>query len=183
MTLIELLLALAGTAMVGVAIATMLVAVAYGTQSDKDLRTLVVKYKTVDGRVSASLRGSHMVLAQGSDYLVLWMFDTDGSAAPNLSEIRRIECANGVLTSYKAPDNLDPLYDVAYALADDFDAITAAIKGDATFPGEIWATDVTDWTIALNENDPQAATLVSYRLTFQAGILSDIAINAVALRN
>jgi hypothetical protein len=183
LTLVEMLLAMSGTGLVGVAIATMLVAVAYGTQSDKDMRTLVVKHKTLDARLSAAIRESQMVLDAGDDFLVLWLYDTDESEAPDLSEIRRIEWAHGVLTAYQAPDDLSDASDTSYALTDDFDAITGAIQGSAIFPGRIWGVGIVDLSIALNDIDPRAATLVSYRFTLQAGDLTDAAINAVALRN
>jgi len=111
------------------------------------------------------------------------MHDTNENDAPNLSELRRIELVNGVLISYKAPEDLSPTSDTAYTLNDDFNAITNAIKGGSTFPGEIWATDVTQWDITLDDADPQEARLVSYRFTLQSGLMNDTAINAVSMRN
>ena len=183
LTLIELLLALAGTAFVGAAVASMLVAVSYGTRADKDMRTLVVKHKTIDARLSGAIRASCTVLEQSDDLLILWMYDADGNAQPNLAEVCRIERASDVMTAYRAPDDLDEADNVAWPLDADFDALTAALKGGASFPGEIWATRMTEWTIALDAADASEARLVSYRFTLAAGDMRDTAVNAVALRN
>jgi len=182
LTLPELILALASTAIIGAAIDSMLAAVSYGTSSEKDLRTLVVKHKVVDGRLSAAIRSSHMVLDQGANFVVLWTSDLDGNGVPNLLELRRIEhdTANEELWSYQASS---PPTDTQYQLTDNFGTITAGLKGQTWFPGTLWATNITNWTVTLNHVDPQQATLASYRITLSTGTMSDTTINAAALRN
>ncbi len=191
LTLVELLLALSITALVGASIAAMLTAVSYGTSSEKDLRTLVVKHKTTDARQSAAIRSSKMVLDQGADFMVLWTADLNGSGLPNLLEIRRIEYDSGTneLKSHETdfPDSWSQAtIDAAnaeYQLTDDFGAITSALTSSSLFPSSLWATDVTDWTVTLDNADPQRASLVSYRVTLQTGSMSDTTVNASALRN
>ena len=182
LTLVELLLSLSITAMVGLAIASMLAAVAYGTSSSKDMRSLVAINKTTNARISAAVRGSRQVLAQGDDYLVLWMVDTNEDGVPSLLEIRRIarEQPADELASYTA-SNTAP--DTAYLLSDDFNTITKNLAGTDDFPRELWATQVTDWSVTRDDADPQKARLLSYTLSFVAGDLSDTAINTVSLRN
>ena len=186
LTLLELLLAILGVAMVSMAVAAILAATAYATSDQIDVRSVAVKHKVIASRLGAAIRSSKMVLAQGSDYLVLWMEDADASGQPNLSEIRRIERDNATseLRSYKAPDSLAPVDDTEYdLLTDDFNVETNSIKGTANFPQTLWAADVTAWTIALDDADPQSASLVSYRMTIEHGELPDTAIGATALRN
>ena len=77
MTLVELLLAVAGIAIIGAALTAMLVATTYATTDRLDVRAVVVKQKVLAARITAAIRGSRMVLAQGSEYLVLWMEDID----------------------------------------------------------------------------------------------------------
>ncbi len=187
MTLIELLLAMMITAMVGAAIAGMLAAVSYGTDSSKDIRSLVARNKALSARVSAAIRGSKMVLDQGDNYLVLWMNDDDDNGVPSLLELRRInfDPGTGELSSYTAPDDAA---DVSYALDDDFVVITDALMGDdlagtASFPKELWAKRVNSWTLALDNPDPQSARLVSYLIELSAGDMSDTALAAVGMRN
>ncbi len=186
LTLVELLLAIIGTALVSTALAAMLAATAFGTSNRTDVRSVAVKHKVIAGRLGAAIRSSKMVLAEGDDYLVLWMDDADLSGQPNLSEIRRIERDNATneLRSYKAPDSLNPADDTEYDLAiDDFNAETNSIKGTANFPQTLWAAGVTAWTITLDDADAQSASLVSYRMTIARGELVDTTIGATALRN
>ena len=175
-------MALSATAVIGVAIASMLSATSYGTATSKDMRSLVARVKVVNARLGAALRGSRMVLAEGNDFLVLWTRDLDDNDVPSLLEIRRLDfdSTTGELSSYAAAAGAT---DVPYTLADDFQSITNALMGTADFPGELWAQNVGGWTIDLNDPDPQLARLVSYRLNLETGELSDTAINVVHLRN
>ena len=54
LTLLELLLALAGTAVIGTAVAAMLTGVAYGTTADKDMRSLITRQMALRARVEAA---------------------------------------------------------------------------------------------------------------------------------
>ncbi|MCP4247270.1 MAG: hypothetical protein GY778_09505, partial [bacterium] len=72
LTLVELLLAVMISALIGGGVVAMLVAVAYGTSSSRDLRAIVVKSATIDGRLGAAIRRSRQVLAVGTDYCILW---------------------------------------------------------------------------------------------------------------
>ena len=182
LSLIELLLALAATAVIGAAIASMLAATSYGTSSSRDMRALVARGKVINARIGAAIRGSRLILDEGDDFVILWTRDLDENDAPSLLEIRCIDrdAATDELSSYEAPTGTT---DVPYNLTDDFKTITDALMGGPTFPAELWAKDVTAWTIDLNDADPQQATLVSYQLTLVTGDMSDTAINVVHLRN
>ncbi|MCG8507871.1 MAG: hypothetical protein MI741_01465 [Rhodospirillales bacterium] len=182
LTLVELLLAVSITSLVGIGIAMMLTAVTYGTDEEKSRRKLVVAGKAVSHRLSAELREARMILAEGDSYVVLWMRDLDDNDAPSLLEIQRIECdsSSDEIRCYSPASGAT---DTAYTLADNFNTITNAIKGTADFPQAIWASDVTAWTIDLDTVDPQQASLVTYRLTVSSGQMSDTSVFAVALRN
>jgi type II secretory pathway pseudopilin PulG len=187
-TLLELILALGGTALVAAAITAMLVSVSYGTSSTQDVRSLAVKQKTLGGRFAAAVRSSRTVLATGSDYLVLWIADTRENDAPNLSELRRIERTGGnEIWCYSADPSLsdpnDPNGDTEYTLDQDFDAITSALAGGGSFPGELWATGVTAMTIGLDEATAQSAAMVGYQFTVQAEVLEDSGVGVASLRN
>lgn len=179
------------TVVVGAAIAAMLSAVVYGTDSERDMRSMVIKSKTVDGRLSAALRGSKMVLDAGSNFVVLWIDDYNDNGLPNLLEIQRIDLDGGAdeLSSYEtvfpgawSQATIDA-NNLEFQLTDDFDAITAALMGASTFPKSLWATNITDWTITLDDADPQLAALVSYRVTLAQGTLTNMTVNAAWLRN
>jgi type II secretory pathway pseudopilin PulG len=183
LTLIELLLALSGTALIGSAIVSMLFAVSYGTKADKNLRSLVTKQMTLRARIGALIRESSTVLEQGDGYLFLWLHDADESGQPNLDEIALIEFdpAEQTLSVYRAPDS--PSSNPAYDAAGDFVSQTVGVKGGADFPAERWASGITAFTLTLDDADAQSARLVSFRLTLAAGEERDTAIGASALRN
>jgi len=186
LTLIELLMALAGTALVALAIVAMLFAVSRGADGRTDLRSTVVRQKALIGRITAAIRSSHRVLAADDDAIVLWMADSDGDGNPNLGELRRIErnVATKEVSSYTAPFNLSPASNTSYPLAStNFESTTAALQGTDDFPQELWATEVGGWTLALNHAVTQQASLVSFRVTLEAGGLEQTAIAAAALRN
>lgn len=190
MSLMELILTLAITGMVGAAVAAMLGAVSYGTSSGKDMRSLVVRNKILSARFTAAVRAAGMVLELGGDHIVLWLHDDDESGTPNLGEIRYIEydAANVRIRSYAADFSgmnqaqIDAVND-PFALADDFAAFTASERGQTYFPEQVWATDVTSWTVTADDADEQLASLVSFRFDLTHGELTDTVIGAAALRN
>lgn len=190
LTLVELLLALAITALIGAAIAAMFFAVSYGTSSRNDLRGLVVRQRTLTARLDASVRGSAQILAAGGDYVVLWMGDSRANKAPDLSELRRIEydSAGKTLISYKAvfpagwTQAAIDAADTSYALTADFNAVTKALKGNSLWPSETWMTNVTEAALTYNNASASSATLVSYRFTLGSGTTAAPVAGAAALR-
>ncbi|MEM7625282.1 MAG: prepilin-type N-terminal cleavage/methylation domain-containing protein [Planctomycetota bacterium] len=185
-TLMELLIAMAILSLIAVTIGGMLSAVAYGTNTDRDIRQLVGRNKMVSARLSAAVRGGRMVLAAGSDsagdWVVLWHRDLDGDDQPSLLEIRRLDfdAAAKTLSSYTAPDGTT---DVVYTTTDDFATITTNLMGTADFPAELWAPDVEGFAVTLDQVDPQLARKFSYRVSLTAGGATDVTIGTVKLRN
>lgn len=154
---------------------------------DRDLRELAVRQKLLINRLTAAIRTSRQVLAEGDDYLVLWTADTTGEAEPNLSEIRLIERDSGTneLRSYESPANPSP--DTEYPLAStNFDNFgTGAlppVKDTADLPAETWGKNVTAWSITLYDADPQSATRVAFQFTLENGDMSETFIGQAAPR-
>ncbi|WP_184675879.1 type II secretion system protein [Algisphaera agarilytica] len=181
LTLVELMMALGVMGLISAAIAGMLSAVAYGTSADSDVRKLVARGKMVSMRLDAALRGSRMVLDAGSDWVALWERDLDENGEPSLLEVRLIEfdAATESLSSYTAPDGTT---DVLYSTSSDFDAITHTLRGTADFPETRWGNDATAFEFTLDQTDPQAARLASYRLSLNAGNLTEVVIGTTLLR-
>lgn len=182
MTLVELVLALAITGLIGAAIASMLTAVAYGSSSSQDLRRLVVQGKTLGDRLDAAVRAATLVLNADGSHLVLWTHDRDGNHAPSLHELRRIEHDPdaATLTAYSAAEDAP---DLPYTLDHDFTGLTSALIATGHLVPEVWGTGVSGCTFATDENDAQDARLVSYRLTLGAGAATETVVGAAALRN
>lgn len=186
MTLVELMLSISIMAMTGAAATTLMFTVAKGTQTDKDLREIVTKHKVLDARFAASLRESYMVLDKGDDFIVIWINDDDGSGTPNLGEIARLhyDADTDQIYNYQAPVDLADVDNTEYTLADDFDTITESLDGDPDFPDQVWATDVSAFTVTLDdEADPQSARLLTLRWTFTVNGFSDEGATSAALRN
>jgi len=182
LTLLELVLALAGTALIGAAVAGMLTAVAYGTDADKDLRALVVRHQVLAGRVSAAIRGAEEVLAADDGLLVLWVEDTNEDGLPSVQELRRIEhdADTGRLLAY---DPTDAAADTAYAVDDDFAAATALLIAEGAMSSTVWGTGVIGWAVSLDDADPQAAVLVTHTLELTEGDMTDTQVFTAANRN
>lgn len=184
-TMVEIILALGVTGMIGAAVSAMLFSVSYGTSKEADLRRVTVKEKVIALRMNNAIGSSKMVLDQGTDFMVLWMGDRRPNGTPDLSEIRRID-RDGVtleLSSYKAPSTLSDADNVTYSFHHDFDAITTALMGSANFPGEIWARNVTAWDQTLDQINPQSARLVCYAASITGNDVMGIATNTMLLRS
>ncbi len=197
LSFIELMLALAATALIGTSVMSMLVATSYGTTTNKEMLGVLVKQKTIASRLDAAIRSSKMVLESGYnasadvDYLVLWMADTRENEKPNLSELRLVQYSRATdslnfnIASFPLglSDVALELLDLEFELTDDFWTVLQTAIGGLNFPGVTWGGDITAVTFTLDNVDPQAARLVSYRLTLADGDVSDTVIGTVSLRN
>ncbi len=174
LTLIELLLAVTITGLIGGGVVAMMVAVAYGTSSSRDLRSLVVKSATIDGRLGAAIRSSRQVLAVGTDYCILWAADDDDDSATDNAEVRLIE-------RDPTTDELNS-YANAGAAGGYVNAATFRSAAKASYPVELWGTGVTAVSFA-TDAAPPATALVSYSFTLQDADLPESVVGAAALRN
>jgi len=197
LTLLELLLALAGTAFIGAAISAMLVSVSYGTSSARGMLEMTVQQRVAHGRIDAAVRASRRILAAGRDidaeqtYLVLWIADTRDNDKPDLSELRLLELdeASGDLRSYTASfaesmslsEILDA--DTTWELDANFRSAVETAKSGDHFPATRWASDVGELTITLDASNLADARLVGYRLTMTLNGFTDTSVSAAALRH
>ena len=186
LTLTELVIALVITSIIAGTTATMMFSISSATGSQEQARGLLVCHATVGTRIGQAVRAAKMVLAAGKDYLVLWNAETHPDGVPHLSELRRIERSPSTneLWSFQAAPNLAEADNTEYSLAStDFNAVTAALRGTNSFPGELWATDVTAWSIGLDAAGPQAARFVGYRIVVTLDGISETLVGGAALRN
>jgi len=191
MTLVELMLGLTITAMIGLSVVMMLDALSYGTTSQATLRNAVVKLQATRSRIDASVRGSAMVLDQADGRLFLWTADTRDNDEPNLSELRVIEFDSdtGGLVSYAVafPENWTAQQieaaDTSYPLNTNFAQLVANFKSHTHVDATPWASGLDDWVVVIDQADPQQASLVNYRLTATVDDVTEVAIGAVNLRN
>ena len=185
-TLVELMLGLTISGLVGAAVALMLFSTSYGTSTQAEMRNVLVCNQAIAERLGDALRASQMLLARDDNCLVLLKDDTVVNGMPNLSELRRIERdpATNILRSYEAPADLPPENDLEYEVGTtDFNAVTSALKDSVYFPGTLWATDVTAWSTTVNAAELRNVNFVSYRITTTLDEVSDTKIGGMKLRN
>ena len=184
--LVEVLLALVISGMVAAVVASMLFALANGSRDRLDLRHRNVRADVVNARLDTAIRSSSMLLGGDAKCLVFWVADTRKNGKPDLSELRRIEwnAASKQIRCYQAPAGLADADDTGFQTSDDFVTATAAIAGSATFPGEIWATGVTGWTITtLPAGGGHDARMVAYTLTLTTAAGTVTIPSSAPLRN
>lgn len=195
LTLLELLLAMSGLGLVGLAVAGLTTAMVSGTNTRNDLRELVVKHKAISARMTAAVRSSSQVLAVQDGWVLLWVYDTRDDDLPNVSELRLIERdAEGVLGSYMIVWPSDwteeeiAALDIALPLDTDWSTVAAAmrtprVEGQPGFERTTWARNVTRLALGIDAPNPQQAKLVSFQIDLSAGSFTDVVIGAAGLRN
>jgi hypothetical protein len=186
MTFAELVLAMAVTCIIGAAIAGMMTSVSTAASDHGLTRGALVGNAALSARYGSAVRGAKMVLANGTQYLVLWVSKSGQADQPQLSDLQLIEwdAVQQNLTSYKAPADLSPADNAQYDLvATNFYTALGPLKGTTKFPGRLWATGVTGWTCWLNNADPRMARYASYRATLTQDGVSDTTLGGAALRN
>jgi prepilin-type N-terminal cleavage/methylation domain-containing protein len=169
LTLVEMLLSLAITAVIAATLTGMLAAVSASTRSATELRHRNLRAEVVRERVESAVRSSARVLAAGDGWLVLWVGDSRANALPDLSEICRIEWDKGTkeLRCFAAPPGLADVDNVKYAFTSDFDGITRGLAGTVKFPGQVWGRRVREWTPTVDGPASSPRRTVSYRLTLE----------------
>ncbi|WP_428389663.1 prepilin-type N-terminal cleavage/methylation domain-containing protein [Mucisphaera sp.] len=182
LTLLELLIAIAAASVIALAGTTLLTALTYAASEQRDLRAVVGKSLAVGARLGAEVREAHLILDANDNTLILWLNDTDDDQQPALSEILRIEAVPTDNTLKTYAFDLAAT-DTIYPLTTDFIAeTTARIASDDMTPRN-WSRDVAAATFTLDNPDPQLARLLSYRIDFTTGNLTETYANATALRN
>jgi len=181
MLLLELLLAMTATALLGLGIAGVLALSIQGTSTRNDMQESFVRLGLLTARINASIRESRMVLAQGDDYLLLWTADTSVNGVPNLSEMRLIE--RDPDTGEIGQSVIEFTVDTPYALTTNFASLVSQLQGGGQFIYTPWGENLSEWTITLDHAAPPLAMSVSYRLTLSIGQVEDTAVCSVRLRN
>ena len=178
-TLVELLIALIITAVIGASTVAMLGAVSYGTTNRREMRSLVVKTRTVQMRMDLALRTAEEVLYPNAtqpsvaDYTVIWVADENDDDTKQNNEIRLIERD----TSTKELNTYRSATDTAT-----FTTVSAfRTNALAAYTPTRWATGISALTFAAT-TAPTNTFLVSYQLTAESNSQTETAAGAVAPR-
>ena len=184
LTLVELLLAIAGTAFVAAAVATMLQAAAYGTSSSKDMRSLVATNKRINSRLSAMIRSSRMVL-QGqpsANWFILWHRDLDHSDTPNDNELRMVIFDQSAKRlAVLSPTDTSLINERMFT--DNFQAIILSHSTNGAFDFVPWTEQMFSFSFDFDHSDPQQAQLLTCQFETQTGDMTNASIFTARLRN
>jgi prepilin-type N-terminal cleavage/methylation domain-containing protein len=197
LTLIELVIGLAITAVVSAVLAILINATAVGTNSTQDGRRSLVKMQGVKAQLEDTIKNSSCVLAAGANYIVLWTGDLNGAPTPvnravNLSELRLIEVdtATGNLNIYAVqwPANFGNgsivAADTTYSAATTWYTACSTAKAGGYFVPTTIATSVTGMTVSLDSATVTQGRLVSLVIAFtDAGTSSRSLMVGAGIRN
>ncbi|MFG0275075.1 MAG: hypothetical protein ACF8QF_08460 [Phycisphaerales bacterium] len=173
LTLLELMLALAITGMIGVGIASTMTMVAAGAQGERDGRSAILRTHAVGVRLHAYLDNSLCVLQHDANRgVALWLQDTGGEGAVNLSEIRIIwwDEANRRLSVERLdmPEEWSVLlratYNVAVPASSDFFAVMLAQRDAGVTKEQTLMESVESFNASFNAIDVQDATRMDLAL-------------------
>jgi len=179
LTFIELVLALAITAMVAAAIAAMIGAVTSGEMSRRDNRGTIIRTYAAKTRLSAYLARCLCVLEVGSGEVVVWLNDWRSGGTVHASELRWLvfDSANKSIDVYYVdfPDDWNEveraLQDIEYLSGTDWSAVLSSYMS-AGYASNITLVDgVSSMTITTD----QPVAVDSTSITFDIGFLLEAA--------
>lgn len=177
LTLLEALLALAITAMVGAVIVTLMNSTAMGTTGQMDGRRHLVRLQGVSSLLNDKLRSTRCILAAQDGALVLWPGDTrngliERNDAVNVSELVLLERdAEGRLLLYETKfpqpwSSADIISaDAVYPGNTNWYAAAQGAKTSGYFVPTVIARNVTEFGVSLDAASPTAARLATLRIT------------------
>jgi len=179
LTLIELLLGLAITTIIGAAIVSILFAVTRGAADDDDLRALIARARRMQGEASAALRRGERVLDADEQRLILWCEDRDDDGRVDVQELLVIDYdpVDGEVNAYQPIDTAFG----SYLPSHNFASVVSHLLFLGQLVPETWARGVVDCVFTLDRSDPADARLASFRLTLREGRFDHEAIAAASL--
>ncbi len=177
LSLIELTLALAGTALVGTAVAAMLQAAAYGSSSGTELRDLIPAHRVPAARIRDLLNTSQQVYALSATEVVLWYDDLNDDGVAQSKELAWLRYNAGAQKLVlEKPNPLFPV-NVAVTAATNF----AFTRWGFNFAGNMqvqdWAENVTACSFIGDVAAPDTG-FITWRITLSVGGKSEAQVHA-----
>lgn len=174
LTLLELLLAMSITAMVGGAIVGMLGAVSSGVSSRRDNRTTMIQAAAARSRLAAYIAPARSVLGSSGSSVTLWLDDSRESQTVHASEIRwlRFNADQRVFTvSYvRFPDAWSQttrnLADNEYASGSNWDTVLTTFAAQGLLATMTLVDEVESIDVAADAVAPQDTKHLTFELGF-----------------
>lgn len=176
LTLLELLLALAITAIVGLAMSTAMTATARGMTNAGDMRSALQRANVAYTRLQGYTMRSHALLQNDpKSGFVLWDNDENPGGRVNLSEIRVFwfDPALGELSVERLSlpegwtQEMKDDYDEELSPGENFMAALKDERGFGYTQSEMISDGLAGWAIEFDESDPQMASRFRLQLTVQ----------------
>lgn len=178
LTLVELMLALAVTAIVSMAIAGMLGAVSTGVSSRRDARAVVVRAHAAAARLAAYIAPSRCILAVSGPNVTLWFNDARQSNTVHATELRWLifdaDAGELVVQYVQCPDgwseaacNLD---DDEYPATSDWTSVLATYQGKGMIATRTLVDGLSSITVLTEQVNPRTSKVMSYDLGFETEV-------------
>ncbi|MEM8783152.1 MAG: hypothetical protein AAGE65_09905 [Planctomycetota bacterium] len=187
LTLLELVLALGATGFLGLAIATMLNAVAYGSQTADGLQTLVTRHQVVAQRVGSAVRQARLIVQQTPTELLIWYDDLNEDNVLDSIELMwlRYDATERKLTMERADLSAPGVFGVPTEPSPitNYELIRWGFELFSWLESNDWSRDMSACEFAIDNADPLLATLVTVTATFEENGQTDTMVHSFKLRN
>ncbi len=176
LSLLELMLALVGTAFIATAVAAMLDAVAYGATTGQHLRDLVPRHRMLSGRLTDTLASSERILTTSATTVVLWRQDRNNDGITDTDELAWLtySASNDLLTYQEA---LESSTSIPLPTLPDYTLIRLGLSFLNKLDTTVFARDLSAFSITGNTAAPNT-TLLTWRATFTIGSITDTQVYA-----
>lgn len=174
-TLVETLLSLMVSGLIGFAALMMLSGVSGAAVVERETRVAIITRQLSIMRIGSDLRSAAMALAVSNAETLLWKGDSVANGAPDLSELRLLvwSADTGEVIVYESPAGAG---DVSFDFDDDLLAAVKPLMGTSAFPAEVKLQGVSSWKLDFDAADVRDARRL--RVTATVGDADEIAVIA-----
>lgn len=173
LTLIEMILALSITAVISLAIATMMAAVSTGVNAKDDGRQTAIRIATTKSRLAAYIAPSRCIIDKGIDSVTLWLEDSRESNTIHASEVRWIqfdESTQELQVKFvdfpeSWPQSLIDSTDLELSKSSDFDSVLNSFELSNLIDSIPIVDSIGSCLFWSNDTDPFEATQISMRFS------------------
>ena len=198
MTLMELLIGLAITAIVAAVLAILMNSTAVGTSSQQDGRRSLVKFQQIKALVGDELANARCILdasitgSTGASYIVYWTGDPQPNysnlqaqvnGAVDLSELRMFELDSTTGNLYLWSTSNGCVNDQTYSASSNWRASAVSAKSNVSFIPTLIATGVTSMVSSLDAGTMTQAKLIHTTITFTDSAGTRQAVASAELQN
>jgi type II secretory pathway pseudopilin PulG len=176
LSLLEMLLAIGITSIIGAAIASMMAASTNSLSAKDDGRQLAIRLATTQVRLGAYIAPSLCLLDKGNDYLTLWTEDSRESDTVHASEIRWIrfdETTNMLNVLFvDFPDEWSQsaidTADIECNSATNYESLLTGLQNDTLIESISLVDAMASCSFWTNDSDPLSATRICIRFSFES---------------